>query len=113
MVSSSEGPAQLAAPGFYRGFLPSLLLCSHGAILLVAYDRCKRRFESVLVASFTAKVFASVATYPLQDSSTFNRFQWIFMHVRDLIGILWAFYGHFWCFNAFKGYFKYFRWCAP
>ncbi|CAK9117165.1 unnamed protein product [Durusdinium trenchii] len=52
--------------GFYRGFVPSLMLSSHGAILLVAYDRFKNKFDSVLLASGSAKVFATVATYPLQ-----------------------------------------------
>ncbi|CAE7216664.1 SLC25A32 [Symbiodinium necroappetens] len=53
-------------PGFYRGFGPSLLLCSHGAVLLVSYDQFKLLFDSVLAASASAKIFASVATYPLQ-----------------------------------------------
>ncbi|CAK9117164.1 unnamed protein product [Durusdinium trenchii] len=75
--------------GFYRGFVPSLMLSSHGAILLVAYEPCaervcfvptprfiiacflfqdrfKNKFDSVLLASGSAKVFATVATYPLQ-----------------------------------------------
>ncbi|CAJ1364540.1 unnamed protein product [Effrenium voratum] len=52
--------------GFYRGFGPSLMLCSHGAVLLVSYDHCKLFFNSVLAASCCAKIFASVATYPLQ-----------------------------------------------
>eukprot|EP00435_Cladocopium_sp_Y103_P031565 s2248_g8.t1 len=31
-IASEEG-----LPGFYRGFMPSLMLCSHGAILLATY----------------------------------------------------------------------------
>lgn len=52
--------------GLYRGFVPSLLLSTHGAVLLVSYDHFKALYPSVVVASFSAKVFATMATYPLQ-----------------------------------------------
>jgi len=52
--------------GLYAGFAPSLLLSSHGAVLLVSYDHFKALYPSVLAASFAAKVFATAATYPLQ-----------------------------------------------
>lgn len=52
--------------GLYTGFLPSLLLSTHGAVLLVSYDHFKALYPSVLVASFSAKIFATITTYPLQ-----------------------------------------------
>merc|ERR1719221_1898946 len=52
--------------GLYRGFGPSLLLSTHGAVLLASYDHFKALYPSVSVASFCAKVFATTATYPLQ-----------------------------------------------
>jgi len=52
--------------GYYRGFGPSLMLSSHGAILLMSYDQFKEVCPSTLVASLFAKVFASVSTYPVQ-----------------------------------------------
>lgn len=52
--------------GLYRGFAPSMLLVSHGAILLMSYDQIRAICPSVLAASFLAKVFATVATYPTQ-----------------------------------------------
>ncbi|CAE7407645.1 FOLT1, partial [Symbiodinium pilosum] len=60
-IAKEEGLA-----GFYRGFGPSLMLCSHGAVLLVSYDNFKLVFDSVLAASASAKIFATIATYPLQ-----------------------------------------------
>eukprot|EP00892_Ulva_mutabilis_P011245 jgi/Ulvmu1/8493/UM044_0027.1 len=66
--------------GFYRGLGPALLLCSHGAIQMMAYEELKgaRRqrllaagFEHVphadsLVIGAVAKLAASAFTYPLQ-----------------------------------------------
>lgn len=52
--------------GFYSGFAPSLLLCTHGAVLLASYDHFKAVYPSAPVASFFAKIFATSATYPLQ-----------------------------------------------
>lgn len=52
--------------GLYSGFLPSLLLSTHGAVLLASYDHFKALCSSVVVASFCAKVFATTVTYPLQ-----------------------------------------------
>mmetsp|Transcript_140401 Transcript_140401/g.448778 ORF Transcript_140401/g.448778 Transcript_140401/m.448778 type:complete len:126 (-) Transcript_140401:53-430(-) len=43
-----------------------MLLSTHGAVLLVAYDQLKAVCPSTLVASLLAKVFASVSTYPVQ-----------------------------------------------
>lgn len=52
--------------GLYRGFYPSLLLSTHGAILLASYDHFKALYPSVVLASFSAKIFATTVTYPLQ-----------------------------------------------
>ena len=52
--------------GLYRGFAPSMLLVSHGAILLMSYDQLRDICPSVLAASFTAKIFATMVTYPTQ-----------------------------------------------
>jgi hypothetical protein len=52
--------------GLYRGFAPSLMLCTHGAVLLVSYDHFMALWPSVFVSSFCAKVFATSITYPLQ-----------------------------------------------
>jgi len=52
--------------GLYRGFVPSLLLSTHGAVLLVSYDHFRALYPSVVVASLCAKIFATTATYPLQ-----------------------------------------------
>lgn len=52
--------------GLYRGFAPSMLLVSHGAILLMSYDQLRDMCPSVLAASFMAKIFATMATYPTQ-----------------------------------------------
>lgn len=52
--------------GLYRGFAPSMLLVSHGAILLMSYDQIRSICPSVLAASFLAKIFATVVTYPTQ-----------------------------------------------
>lgn len=54
------------ASGLYRGFAPSMLLVSHGAILLMSYDQLRDICPSVLAASFVAKIFATMATYPTQ-----------------------------------------------
>eukprot|EP00927_Polykrikos_kofoidii_P073668 TRINITY_DN69689_c0_g1_i1.p1 TRINITY_DN69689_c0_g1~~TRINITY_DN69689_c0_g1_i1.p1 ORF type:complete len:368 (-),score=38.68 TRINITY_DN69689_c0_g1_i1:176-1219(-) len=54
------------AVGLYRGFLSSLLLSSHGSLLLVSYDHFKFHCPSVVPASLCAKVFATVVTYPFQ-----------------------------------------------
>jgi len=43
-----------------------MLLSTHGAVLLVAYDQLKAVCPSTLAASLLAKVFASVSTYPVQ-----------------------------------------------
>ncbi|KAJ1620517.1 mitochondrial carrier domain-containing protein [Pavlovales sp. CCMP2436] len=52
--------------GLYRGFAPSMMLVSHGAILLMSYDQLRAVFPSVLAASFMAKVFSTIVTYPTQ-----------------------------------------------
>jgi solute carrier family 25 folate transporter 32 len=52
--------------GVYRGFAPSMLLVSHGAILLMSYDQLRAVCPSILAASFLAKVFSTVITYPTQ-----------------------------------------------
>lgn len=52
--------------GLYRGFAPSMLLVSHGAILLMSYDQLRVVCPSVLTASFLAKMFATMVTYPSQ-----------------------------------------------
>jgi solute carrier family 25 folate transporter 32 len=52
--------------GLYRGFAPSMLLVSHGAILLMSYDQLRDICPSVLAASFMAKIFSTMVTYPTQ-----------------------------------------------
>merc|ERR1711871_1859487 len=54
------------ATGLYRGFGASILLSSHGAVLLASYDHFRKLQPSVLLASSCAKVFATIVTYPLQ-----------------------------------------------
>mmetsp|Transcript_40082 Transcript_40082/g.87539 ORF Transcript_40082/g.87539 Transcript_40082/m.87539 type:complete len:372 (-) Transcript_40082:19-1134(-) len=60
-IVQEEGPV-----GLYRGFGPSLLLASHGAVLLMAYDQLRLVCPSVMAASCLAKVLATTSTYPLQ-----------------------------------------------
>jgi len=65
--------------GLYNGIIPSLLLVSHGALQFMCYEEIKKLFQvyanngeehlSTFQTFFTgasAKVFASVATYPSQ-----------------------------------------------
>jgi Mitochondrial carrier protein len=65
--------------GFYRGLGPALLLCSHGAIQILAYEELKKlRLDALatgaaslphgesLVVGAAAKLAASAFTYPLQ-----------------------------------------------
>lgn len=70
--------------GFYRGLGPALLLCSHGAVQMMAYEELKgmrrRSLEAAggthvphldsLVMGAVAKLAASSFTYPLQVRST-------------------------------------------
>jgi solute carrier family 25 (mitochondrial folate transporter), member 32 len=74
-IARSEGLG-----GFYRGLGPAILLCSHGAVQMMAYEELKSlrrrdlerqglqhipQFDSLLLGS-AAKLAASVCTYPLQ-----------------------------------------------
>lgn len=69
--------------GFYRGIGPALLLCSHGAIQIMAYEELKmlwkqgvKRYPGLtyvvpdtseaFVTGAAAKLVASAFTYPLQ-----------------------------------------------
>lgn len=68
------------AAGFYRGLGPAVLLCSHGAIQMMAYEEMKsvRRRSlaagghahlpqvDALAVGALAKLAASACTYPLQ-----------------------------------------------
>lgn len=72
--------------GFYRGIGPSLLLCSHGAIQILAYEELKALWKQTteannslryivpthsepLITGAAAKLVASAFTYPLQVRS--------------------------------------------
>ena len=69
--------------GFYRGVGPALLLCSHGAIQILAYEELKGLWKQAaekhsalqyvvpassepLLTGSAAKLIASAFTYPLQ-----------------------------------------------
>lgn len=96
------------AVALYRGFAASLLLSSHGAVLLASYDHFKALHPSTLVASFCAKVFATTATYPLQvmrsvmQQRPSESHSFPYTTLRRTAGILWqrggplAFYRGIW-----------------
>ncbi len=65
--------------GLYKGLFPSLLLVSHGALQFMCYEEIKKGFQryanggaehlttwQTFFTGATAKVFASVVTYPSQ-----------------------------------------------
>lgn len=69
--------------GFYRGIGPALLLCSHGAVQILAYEELKALWKQgaqkygalqygvpahseTLFTGSAAKLIASAVTYPLQ-----------------------------------------------
>jgi solute carrier family 25 folate transporter 32 len=65
--------------GLYKGLFPSLLLVSHGALQFMCYEEMKKGFQryvnggaehlttwQTFFTGATAKVFASVVTYPSQ-----------------------------------------------
>ena len=67
--------------GFYRGFMPSLMLCSHGAILLVAYEprRNPRKTDEDRWIVFKCFQWACIL-YCMYKNSTVLNHSYIFLH---------------------------------